>query len=120
MTGVNLSSAADKLLPTIIGVCSFLGALLIVIGSVLYIICIITKKANKNVTPEMLEDSQIKISLLSSAGSIMLCSSGIVYFLTQINNIIGSKNDGLMWPIIVFYGCFLYAGAVVTNNTRKH
>ena len=38
MAGTNLLSVADKVLPTIIGVVSFLGALLIVIGSVLYII----------------------------------------------------------------------------------
>lgn len=119
MAGTNLLSVADKVLPTIIGVVSFLGALLIVIGSVLYIISIITKKANKNVTPKMLEDLRIKISLLCSVGNITLCASGICYVMTQIN-IIGSKRDGLAIPLIIFYGCFLYAGAVVTNNTGKH
>lgn len=121
MAGTNLLSVADKVLPTIIGVISFLGALLIVIGSVLYIISIIiiTKKQTKNVTPKMLEDVRIKISLLCSVGTITLCASGICYVMTQIN-IIESKSDGLAIPIIIFYGCFLYAGAVVINNTRKH
>lgn len=32
----------------------------------------------------------------------------------------GSKSGNLTVPIIVFYGCLLYAGSIVINNTRKN
>lgn len=119
MTGTNLLTEMDKILPIIIGVVFFLGVVLIETSIILYIIWVITKKKKQNQTSEKLDNSRIRIALLSTAGTIILSASGIVYILTQIK-IIGSKSGNLTVPIIVFYGCLLYAGSIVINNTRKN
>lgn len=117
MTDTNLLAEMDKMFPTIIGMIFFLGVVLIETSIILYIIWVIAKKKKQNQTSEKLENTRIRITLLSTVGTIILSASGIVYLLTHI---IGLTSGNLTVPIILLYGCLLYAGSIVINNTRKN